>query len=400
MATTVDVQPSLDEFSTTAEKFLSSVAARRAEETEQQGPRQLSLFRGSTLEDSEVARDWQRTVFDAGFAWIEGPTEYGGRGLPVKYARAYQKIERQYVIPPQRSALGVSLGMVAPTLMQFGTPEAKDKWAKALYRGDAIGCQLFSEPGAGSDLAAVSAKAVRQGDDWVVSGQKVWTSGAHYSDVGLLLARTSSGPRHQNLTAFMVDMHAEGVTVSPLRQMTGSADFNEVFLDEVVIPDAYRLGEVDEGWGVAMATLMYERGAIGGGVGGGSGLFRMDLLSDWLRAIGRADDPLVRQAYAKVQTGVHAAKTMRQRAEAGVKAGNPPGPEMSLSKLSLVSNLSAISELVAAALGMRLVVDTGLDESYAWTEFVLGVPGMRLGGGTDEVQRNIIAKRVLGLPTK
>jgi alkylation response protein AidB-like acyl-CoA dehydrogenase len=400
MTTTIGTQPTLEEFTAEAEDFLSSVTARLTEVEKTPGQRQLSLFRGSSVEESEVARDWQRKVFDAGFAWIDGPEEYGGRGLAAKYVRAYQKIEREFVVPTQRSALGVSLGMVAPTLMQFGTQEAKQRWAKALYRGDAIGCQLFSEPGAGSDLAAVSAKAVQQGDNWIVSGQKVWTSGAHYSDVGLLLARTSAEPRHRNLTAFMVDMHSEGVTVSPLRQMTGSADFNEVFLDEVVIPDAYRLGEVDEGWGVAMATLMYERGAIGGGVGGGSGLFRMDLLAEWLQAIGRTDDPHVRKAYARVQAGVHAAKTMRQRAEAGVKAGNPPGPEMSLSKLALVSNLAAMSDLVAAALGMRLVVDTGLDETFAWTEFVLGVPGMRLGGGTDEVQRNIIAKRVLGLPTK
>jgi len=392
--------PTIEDFTAAAGRFLADVATQRGGVTQSasQGERPLSLFRGASVEEAETAKNWQRSVFDAGFGWIDGPEEYGGRNLSAQYVRAYQKTERGFETP-QRSALGVSLGMVAPTLMQFGSVKAKDRWAKAIHRGDVVGCQLFSEPGAGSDLASVAAKATRTDDGWVVTGQKVWTSGAHYSDVGLLLARTSPGPRHRNLTAFLVDMHAEGVTVSPLRQMTGGAEFNEVFLDDVKIPDAYRLGEVDEGWGVAMTTLMYERSAIGGGVGGGSGIFRMDTLAEWLHAIGRADDPHVRQAYARIHSGVQAAKTMRQRAEAGVKAGNPPGPEMSLSKLALVANLDALAELVASALGVRLVVDTGLKESFAWTEFVLGAPGLRLGGGTDEVQRNIIAKRVLGLPT-
>ena len=394
----VATAPSLDEFKAEAAAFLDRVAGPRTE-VAAGGERQLSLFRGSTVADADAARVWQRTVFDAGFGWIDGPVEEGGRALPPRYVGAYLQVERRYATP-QKSALGVSLGMVAPTLVQFGTAEAKQRWAKALYRGDAIGCQLFSEPGAGSDLAAVATKAVRDGDAWVVDGQKVWTSGAHYSDVGLLLARTSTGPRHRNLTAFLVDMHAPGVEVRPLRQMTGGADFNEVFLDGVRIPDSHRLGEVDEGWGVAMATLMYERSAIGGGVGGGSGLFRMDTLAQWLREIGRADDPLVRQAYARVHTGVSAAKTMRARAEAGAKAGRPPGPEMSLSKLALVANLAALADLVSDALGPRLVADTGAAETFGWTEYVLGTPGMRLGGGTDEVQRNIIAKRVLGLPVK
>lgn len=398
---TVTTAPPLDEFRTTARAFLDSCAAaeRRTAISSSTSKRQMSLFRGSTVTEADAARAWQRTVFDAGFGWIDGPVDEGGRGLPSRYVRAYQQMEREYVTP-QRSALGVSLGMVAPTLVQFGTAEAKQRWAKSLYRGDAIGCQLFSEPGAGSDLAAVATKAALEGDTWIVEGQKVWTSGAHYSDLGLLLARTSTGPRHRNLTVFLVDMGAPGVEVRPLRQMTGGADFNEVFLNAVRIPDSYRLGEVGQGWAVAMATLMYERSAIGGGVGGGSGLFRMDTLAQWIREIGRADDPLVRQAYARVHSGVSAAKTMRARAEANAKAGRPPGPEMSLSKLALVANLAALADLVADALGPRLVADTGIAETFGWTEFVLGTPGMRLGGGTDEVQRNIIAKRVLGLPVK
>jgi alkylation response protein AidB-like acyl-CoA dehydrogenase len=287
--------------------------------------------------------------------------------------------------------------MVAPILQQFGAPEATGRWLRALYRGDSVGCQLFSEPGAGSDLAAVSTKATRRGGEWVVSGQKVWTSGAHFSDVGLLLAQSSTAPRHRNLTAFVIDMYAPGVEVRPLRQMTGGADFNEVFLSEVVVPDIYRLGDVDSGWKVAVATLLQERGAIGGAAGGGSGLFRMERIVAMLRQLGCSQDREVRQAYARLHAGVVSAKQLRVRAEAAAMAGRI-GAEMSLSKLALTENLEALSHLVSVALGPKLLADTGEWGTFAWSEFVLGVPGFRLGGGTDEIQRDIIAERVLGLP--
>lgn len=393
--------PDLEEFRAEAKAFLDRVARpRRGGGTTPvwgEGDDRVSLFRGATPEEVQAARKWRRTVFDAGFGWITGPVELGGRGLPARYERAYLQIERGYETP-SRSPLGVSLGMVGPTLQQFGSPEAIKRWLRAIYRGDSVGCQLFSEPDAGSDLAAVSTRATRRGDEWVINGQKVWTSGAHFSDVGLLLARTAPGPRHRNLTAFVIDMHAPGVEVRPLRQMTGGADFNEVFLNDVVVPDAYRLGEVNGGWKVALATLMHERGAIGGAAGGGSGLFRMERLVAMLHHLGRSTDPQVRQAYARVHAGVAAAKAMRERAEASARAGAPPGPEMSLSKLALTENLAALAHLVGLALGPKLLADTGEWGTFAWAEFVLGVPGFRLGGGTDEIQRNIIAERVLGLP--
>ncbi|MGX4688162.1 acyl-CoA dehydrogenase family protein [Streptomyces sp. JNUCC 63] len=393
--------PDLEQFRAEAKVFLDRAARpRRGRGTGEawgEGDDRVSLFRGATVEEAEEARKWRRTVFDAGFGWITGPVELGGRGLPRRYEQAYLRLERDYETP-SRSPLGVSLGMVGPTLAQFGSPEAVKRWLCAIYRGDSVGCQLFSEPGAGSDLAAVSTRATRRGDDWVISGQKVWTSGAHFSDVGLLLARTSPSPRHGNLTAFVIDMHAPGVEVRPLRQMTGGADFNEVFLNDVVVPDAYRLGDIDGGWKVAVATLLHERGAIGGAAGGGSGLFRMERLVAMLRQLGRTDDPEVRQAYARLHAGVVAAKEMRARAEAAAKAGKAPGAEMSLSKLALTQNLAALADLVSVALGPKLLTDTGEWGTFAWAEFVLGVPGFRLGGGTDEIQRNIIAERVLGLP--
>ncbi|NMH98235.1 acyl-CoA dehydrogenase family protein [Pseudonocardia acidicola] len=391
--------PSLEEFEAEAVAFLERSARRRSGggiPEWGEGDDRVSLFRGATAAEAEEARDWRRTAFDAGFGWITGPVEWGGRGLPGRYERAYLRLERAYEVP-SRSPLGVSLGMVGPTLTAFGGQVAKERWLRAIYRGDSVGCQLFSEPGAGSDLAAVSTRARRDGEEWVVSGQKVWTSGAHFSDVGLLMTRTSPGPRHGNLTAFMIDMHAPGVDVRPLRQMTGGADFNEVYLDEVRVPDAYRLGEVDGGWKVALATLMAERGAIGGSAGGGSGLFKLERIVTMLRQLERSDDPEVRQAYAKVHCGVVAAKQMRARAEAAAKAGQV-GAEMSLSKLALTENLAALAHLVSVALGPKLLADTGEWGTFAWAEFVLGVPGFRLGGGTDEIQRNIVAERVLGLP--
>ncbi|WP_128643336.1 acyl-CoA dehydrogenase family protein [Rhodococcus opacus] len=401
-----DASESLEEFAERAQAFLMSAAkplgVSRTPSTSDGSPcvseeDRVSLFRGSTVEDARAACDWRRQVFDAGFGWIKGPKEWGGAGLSGKFEKAYLQFERQYETPSP-SPLGVSLGMVGPTLNQFGSDEAKQRWLTGLYRGDFIGCQLFSEPAAGSDLASVKTKAIANDDHWIVTGQKVWTSGAHYSDVGLVLARTSPSPRHGNLTVFLVDMHAPGVEVKPLRQMTGEADFNEVFLDNVKVEDAYRLGEIDEGWQVAMATLLHERGAIGGSGSGGTGLFDMNKLAAMLISLGVDGDPMIRQQYATVATGVAAAKAMRSRAEAAMKSGQTPGAEMSLSKLALTRNLAALSDLVSKALGPKLLMDTHEPRTYAWTEYVLGVPGFRLGGGTDEIQRNIIAERVLDLP--
>lgn len=398
-----DNSPSVEEFLTGARAFLEQVAegrggAREAAVAAAQAPKsRYALFSGSTTAEVEAATTYQRALYDAGYGWISGPVEDGGAGLPLKYERAFAALEREFTIP-SKGPLSVSLGMVAPTLAQFAGTEVKERWLRSLRRADAVGCQLFSEPAAGSDLAAVRTRAVPDGDAWVLTGQKVWTSGAHYSDVGIALTRTSDGPRHRNLTAFVVDMGLPGVEVRPLRQMTGGADFNEVFLTDVRVRDTDRLGEVGGGWSVAMAMLMHERGAIGGSSSGGSGLFRMDDLADWVREMGRAEDPAVIQAFARVYSGVISAKALRARADAALKASGVPGPEMSLGKLALTANLEALSDLVGLVLGPRLIADTGEDRTFAWTELVLGVPGMRIGGGTDEIHRNTVAERALGLP--
>jgi alkylation response protein AidB-like acyl-CoA dehydrogenase len=395
-------QQTREEFLAQARSFLEGAVApgaapARVRSEEEKETDRVALFSGSSEAEVKAAVDYQRKLYDAGYGWISGPVEDGGGGHPVAYEKAFARLQRGYAIP-SKAPLSVSLGMVAPTLAQFGSASTKERWLKALYRADAVGCQLFSEPGAGSDLAAVKTRAVRDGDAWVLNGQKVWTSGAHYSDVGIAMARTSDGPRHRNITVFTVDMHAPGVEVRPLRQMTGGADFNEVFLTDVRVPDTDRLGEVDGGWKVAMAMLMHERGAIGGSSSGGSGIFKMDDMATWLDTIGRSDDAAVAQAFARVYCGVTAAKAMRARADANLKTSGVPGPEMSLGKLVLTANLTALSDLVRLALGPRILADTGEERTFAWSEFVLGVPGMRIGGGTDEIHRNTIAERVLGLP--
>jgi alkylation response protein AidB-like acyl-CoA dehydrogenase len=396
---TAAAEVTLDDFLGTARTFLEEACAQRTPEREGSAKSRYALFSGSTPDEIEAAIGYQRATFDAGYGWITGPTEYGGAGLDAKYERAFTAIERQFAIP-SKGPLSVSLGMVAPTLAQFGSDEAKKRWLRGLRRADVVGCQLFSEPAAGSDLAAVRARAVQDDstDKWSITGQKVWTSGAHYSDIGIALTKTSEGPRHRNLTAFVIDMRLPGVDVRPLRQITGAADFNEVFLTDVRVDDAYRLGDVGQGWSVAIAMLMHERGAIGGSSSGGSGLFRMNDLAKWIVDLDRHDDPAVVEAYARVYSGVTSAKSMRARADRNLKSSGVPGPEMSLGKLALTANLQALSDLVSIVLGPKLVGDTGEPRAYAWSEFVLSVPGMRIGGGTDEIHRNTVAERSLGLP--
>lgn len=347
--------------------------------------------------DVALAQAWRAGVFDAGFGWVSGPPEYGGRGLPAAHDRIWHELEAQFVTP-SKTPFAVGLGMVAPTILAHGTDIVKEAYLRRMFRGEVIGCQLFSEPGAGSDLAGVATRAVPDGDDWIVSGQKVWTSAAHYSDIGEIICRTDpSAPKHRGLTAFVVDMRAPGVDVRPLRQMTGGASFNEVFLNEVRIPDHHRLGAVNGGWAVAITTLMNERASLGSGMDGVIDL-RVERLAELLRHLGLDRDPVLRQDLAAIYTSDRIAQYTALRSRARLQTGAPPGPEMSMGKLALTTHLQRIGQFVSTALGPRLAADTGAWGEYAWAELVLGVPGVRVAGGTDEIQRNILAERVLGLP--
>ena len=395
----------IDEFRDEVVAFLDANASKKQAEQKfvwGEGDDDVALFEEVTpereQEDLDLAKAWRAKRFDAGLGHITGAVEFGGRELPGAYDRLYGQLEGQYETPNQ-SFFGIGLGMVAPTIQAHATPEVKDLYVRKMYRGDLVGCQLFSEPGAGSDLASLQCKAERDGDEWIITGQKVWTSGAQYSDIGEIICRTDADlPKHKGLTGFVVDMKAPGVEIRPLRQMTGGASFNEVFFTEVRVPDSHRLGDVNQGWTVALTTLMNERASIGAGGGGGSGLGNVTRLAEMCRYFGVADDPVVRQKLMDVYINFQVSKFNNQRALDKIKRGQLPGPEMSIAKLSLTNNMWRTANFVADILGPRLLADTGEWGTYSWGQLLLGVPGMKVAGGTDEVMKNIVGERVLGLP--
>src|SRR5215204_407736 len=396
--------PTLDEFRAEVTEFLDRHAERKPDAQTSawgEGDDDVAMFeevdpeieRGRLAE----AKAWRATRYDAGLGYITGPAEYGGRELPPSYGQLYSSLEARYAVPDQ-TYFGIGLGMVAPTIKDHAQPHIKARYLPALHRADLVACQLFSEPGAGSDLAGLQTRAERDGDEWIVTGQKVWTSGAHYSDIGEVICRTDPDqPKHQGLTGFVVDMHAPGVDVRPLRQMTGGASFNEVFFNEVRVPDDHRLGDVNNGWNVALTTLMNERAAIGaGGGGGGGGLYGRVI--EMTRAFGLTDDLITRQMLVDLIIHQRVANYNNQRAMDKIKAGGLPGPEMSMAKLAGTMNMRRMSDYVSHVLGAKLVADTGEWGTYSWGQLVLGGPGGRIAGGTDEVMRNIVGERVLGLP--
>ena len=395
----------LEAFGVEARAFLDANAPRR--ESEQrfvwgEGSDAVAIFEEKTREqertDLAAAQVWRAARYDAGFGWITGPTAYGGRELPVAFQRLWDQLESQHQVPVQ-SYFMIGLGMVAPTILAHGTPVARDAYLGSMYRGDVVGCQLFSEPGAGSDLASLQMRAERDGDEWVLNGQKVWTSGAQYADIGEIICRTDPNqPKHRGLTGFVVDMHAPGVEVRPLRQMTGGASFNEVFFTDVRVRDDHRLGDVNQGWSVALTTLMNERAAIGGGGLGSGGPSLLTRLIAMAQHYGLTADPLVRQQLADAVVHARVANYTNQRALDKIRAGQLPGPELSIAKLTSTMNTQRLGALVAHLLGPKLIADSGEWGTYAWGKLVLGTPGGRIAGGSDEVMRNIVAERVLGLP--
>jgi alkylation response protein AidB-like acyl-CoA dehydrogenase len=347
-----------------------------------------------------AARAWQRRRYEAGFGWISGPEEYGGAGLGSLHELAYAATEAEYAVPDTGVLSVIGLGMIGPTILTHGTPEIRDRYLPSMYRGDTIACQLFSEPGAGSDLAGVEARAERDGDTWVVTGQKVWTSIAQHADIGMALCRTDPDkPKHKGITAFLVDLTAPGVEVRPLRQMSGGAEFNEVFLTDVVVPDDHRLGAVDDGWRVALTTLMNERATVGGGHSGPvADALSLPFLVGLLTANGRLADPAIRRELAALHAAQTATDYLNRQAQRRLQAGQHPGPEASVSKLMYAQNLTRGAHFAADVVGPKLVADTGEWGTFAWSELLLSVPALRILGGTEEIMKNILAERVLGLP--
>ena len=356
--------------------------------------------------------DFLRARFDAGLAWVHFPVGLGGLDAPREQQRIVDEALAAAGAPdndPYR--IGIGLGMAAPTVLAHGTDEQRRRFLRPLWTGEEVWCQLFSEPGAGSDLAGLATKAVREGSDWIVTGQKVWTSMAHEARWAILIARTDpSVPKHKGLTYFVCDMTAPGVEVRPLRQLTGEAEFNEVFLTEVRIPDAQRLGPVGAGWAVAQTTLMNERVAIGGGAQPREGGVIGVVARAWrerpeLRTAAAHDELL--DLWVQAEAARLTATRLRQQLAAG-----DPGPEGSAAKLAFARLNQEISGFEVDLLGEEgLRYDDWSSERWAadrptTVDFAgrgagyryLRAKGNSIEGGTSEILRNIIAERVLGLP--
>jgi alkylation response protein AidB-like acyl-CoA dehydrogenase len=344
-------------------------------------------------------RRTQRVLAEAGLVGVTWPPEHGGRGgTLVQQAVVAQELARARV-PGLINHIGI--GMCGPTVIAHGTPDQKERYLARLLRADDVWCQLFSEPASGSDLAALRTTAVRDGEDWVVNGQKVWTTLAHVADFGILLTRTDPDrPKHAGLTMFVVDMHAPGVTVRPLRQMAGGSGFNEVFFDDVRIPDSERLGEPGEGWRVALTTLMNERVAIGG-AGSDLGVPVEALAAHARERLPQLDaeqQVLARQAVGRAVVASLATRYTGYRRFTVLSQGGLPGPEASAGKLAG----TAAAKLGADA-GVRLLGDDAVFAATAegddtWQRTQAYLPGLAIAGGTDQVLRNILGERVLGLP--
>ncbi len=366
------------------------------------GSDDVSVFRDLTVADEEAqleaCKRWQRLKFDAGYAMLNWPIELGGRGLPNSYVRAYLAEEARFHVPSGGELPPTSMGLIASTIAAYGTAEQHERFLVPLMRQDIYGCQLFSEPSAGSDLASLTTRASRDGDEWVLDGQKVWTSGARFAQWGLAITRTDFDvPKHRGLTAFLVPFGAPGVDVRPIRQMSGGANFNEVFLSGVRLPDSLRLGPVGDGWRVAITCLGFERDHSSGSSSAHTGGGYQQVLAA-AQHFGLTADPVVRNELADLYIQHKVALYTNRRAAAGLKAGQTPGPEGSLGKLMWTANMTRVSRCNSRNLGPRLLADTGEWGTYAWTAHVLGAPGYHIAGGSDEIQRNIIGERVLGLP--
>jgi alkylation response protein AidB-like acyl-CoA dehydrogenase len=350
---------------------------------------------GAIAEESEIIaarRAWQGKLAEGGLAGVTWPKEFGGQGLgPIDQVICNQEIAKAKV-PGILDAIGV--GMLGPTIIAHGTDEQKSRYLGPMLHGDEVWCQLFSEPAAGSDLAAVQARARQQEDgSWRLSGQKVWTTNAQFASYGLLLARTDADvPKHKGLTMFIVPMDAQGVTVRGLRQISGEAEFNEVFFDDVAIDADSVVGGVGNGWGTALTTLMFERVTIGlgsEGLGYNSTRFAEAIAT---QPDARRDHE-VRKQLGEIASELLAVRFTGYRTLSALQKGQVPGPESGLAKITIVSGAIKAGDLIADVLG-----PDALAENSQWAYMISFLPGLKSAGGTEEILRNTIGERVLGLP--
>ncbi|MBI3782482.1 MAG: acyl-CoA dehydrogenase family protein [Deltaproteobacteria bacterium] len=366
----------------------------------QPGERAAGLESRADPDAIKKAQAWQAKKADAGWACITWPKEYGGRGATAIQNVIWNQEEAKYKTPP--NIFGIGQGMLGPTIMVHGSDEQKQRYLNPMLRGAEIWCQLFSEPAAGSDLAGLRTTAVRDGDEWTLNGQKIWTTGAQYCKWGMIVTRTdATAEKHKGITYFIVDMQSPGIEIRPIKQINGMSSFNEVFFSDVRVADRNRVGAVNDGWRGALTTLMNERHSIGGGAGGPDfgNLLQIARRIEW-NGRPAIEDAGVRQHLARFYIRLKGLQYTTYRTQTALSRGQTPGPESSIGKLvgaPLRQEMSAFAIDLQGAAGAIADRDAALEEG-AWQAAYLGSPGLRLAGGTDEILRNIIAERVLGLP--
>ena len=358
-------------------------------------------FMARDADEVARARDWQARKAEAGWAGLTWPRAFGGRDATPIEQVIWNQEEGRYAVPPNAFLIGI--GLVGPTVMVHGTEDQKKAVLPRALTGEDIWCQLFSEPAAGSDLAGIRTRARRDGDDWVISGQKVWTSGAHYSSHGILLARTDPEvPKHKGMTMFLVEMSDPAIQTRPIRQISGGASFNEVFIDDLRLPDSARLGGESEGWKVALTTLMNERFSIS--VGRASGGARAEELIALAARVPRNGRPAIEDGAVRARIADFVARQRgleftSYRVMTSLSRGEAPGEEGSIGRLllgRLRQEMGAFGmELAGTAAGVSAADD---DDAARWRNEYLTAPGNRIAGGSDEIQRTIIGERILGLP--
>jgi alkylation response protein AidB-like acyl-CoA dehydrogenase len=345
------------------------------------------------------AKQWQAKKADAGFAAITWPKQWGGREASPIEQIIYHQEEAHYGVP--KGVFEIGLGMCIPTLMAYGSPAQLERYVRPALRGEEIWCQLFSEPSAGSDLAGLRTRAERDGDDWIINGQKIWTSGAHFADLGILITRSDpESPKHRGLTMFFLDMKSPGIEVRRIKQISGTSNFNEVFFTDTRVPDRQRLGEAGGGWKVALTTLMNERLAVGDAPGPD-----FDDIFALARTLSIDGVPAIRNSAVRDKLADWYVKTQgltytKFRTMTALSRGQVPGPEASIAKLVSATKLQEIANYGIDLIGLAGAV---MDPQFApaealFQEALLYAPGLRIAGGSDEILRNIIAERVLGLP--
>ncbi len=375
-----------EEFRARARAWLTANAPRRAAGEDDEGSGQ------STLAEQKA---FQAKLHDAGFAGITWPKEYGGQGLTSAEQIAWSQESRDYDLPTGAFFIGIS--MPGNTILEVGSEAQKKRYLPGMLSGAEIWCQLFSEPGAGSDVASLQTTAVRDGDTWVLNGQKVWTSGAQFSDYGAILARTDpTRPKHNGISMFIVDMHAPGVTVRPLKVATGHSPFNEVFFDNVRIPADALIGEENKGWDAAVVMLRHERIAIGTMGSSRTSPLAFESLRDLAAGLGRTSDQGVRRRLAELYAKGRAMQLFALMLREETMAGRPPGARGSVAKLA-GSELGRFAGSVAADVLGDQLAGFDADEFQAVATSIIAAPGGAVAGGTSEIQRNIIGERVLGL---